>query len=134
MTQSTISVGKAYYTAMGNKDLAAMGACLHSEVRFKSPLAERVGRENVLQAAKGLLAILKSLRIRAAFGDGDQVMLVLDLDFEEEGGVFPSAALLTVQEERITSIELFFDARAFEVGGAFFSPDRKMLPSGGERA
>lgn len=114
MNQNNIAIAEAYYTAMGEKNVAAMEKYLHPNVRAIGPLGEMIGKEAVLEAVKKLIIPLKTLKIRAKFGSGDQVMLALDLDFIEPIGNLPSAVLLNLQHGFITNTELFFDARRFE--------------------
>lgn len=112
---SAITIAQNYYTAMGEKNIEEVGKYLHPDVRFIGPLAEMTGKEGVLAAAKGFLMFFKSLTIRATFGSGDQVMMAYDLDSPAPIGKFRVAALLTIKEDLITQIELFYDARPFEM-------------------
>ena len=114
MNKNHVAIAEAYYTAMGEKNVADMGQYLHPDVQFIGPLAEMRGKEAVLEAVKRLIAFFKTLTIRAKFGSGDQAMLAYDLDFPSPIGNCPAAALLTFQEGLISKIELFFDGRPFD--------------------
>jgi hypothetical protein len=109
-----VAIAEAYYTAMGEKNVAEMETYLHPNVRAIGPLGEMIGKEAVLETVKKLIIPLKTLMIRAKFGSGDQVMLAIDLEFPEPIGTLPSAVLMTFQDGRIAKNELFFDARPFD--------------------
>lgn len=113
MTENNIATALAYYQAMNNKDLAMMGKYLHPNVQFIGAFAELEGKETVLNAVKGILALLNKLTIRAQFESGDQVMLAYDIEYQMPIGHSRTAALLTFQEGLITRYEVFFDARPF---------------------
>lgn len=114
MSEKNIATAVAYYQAMNNKDLAVMEKYLHPNIRFIGALAELEGKESVLKAVKGILALLNKLTIRAQFEAGDQVMLAYDIEYQAPIGHSRTAALLTFQEGLIIRYEVFFDARPFE--------------------
>lgn len=114
MDQSTLPLAKAYYTAMGEKDVTVMEKYLHPDVQFVTPLTALKGKEAYLEAVKGFVAFFKTLTIRAAFGSENQAMLVYDIDFPVPIGYSSAAVLLTFQEGLIVRIELFFDGRPFD--------------------
>jgi ketosteroid isomerase-like protein len=111
--ERNMASAEAYYQAMNGKDLAGMARNLHPDVRFISPLADLNGKQAVLDAAKRLLTLLKSVGVQAKFGSESQAMLTYDLDFAEPIGICRTAALMTFKDGLIARIELFFDARPF---------------------
>jgi hypothetical protein len=122
MAEDNVASAVAYYKAMGDKDLSGMARHLDHDVRFIGPMADMTGKEAVLEAAKRLLPLFNSLRIRAKFGFGDQAMLAYDLDCAEPIGVFRVAVLMTLKNSLIARIELFYDPRPFEKREVFSSP------------
>ena len=114
VTERNVTTAEAYYKAMNDKDLAGVARHLHPEVRFVGPMADLVGKEAVLEAAKRFVTLIKSLRVRAKFGSDDTAMLAYDVDFGEPIGICRTAVLMTFKEGLIASIELFYDARPFE--------------------
>lgn len=114
VTERNVTSAEAYYKAMNDKDLAGVARHLHPEVRFVGPMADLVGKEAVLEAAKRFVTLIKSLRVRAKFGSDDTAMLAYDVDFGEPIGICRTAVLMTFKEGLIASIELFYDARPFE--------------------
>lgn len=114
MTENTLASAEAYYKAMANKDLSGMAECLHPHVRFLGPLADITGKDAVLEGAKGVLSFFQNLTIRAKFSSETQAMIAYDLDCSLPIGLLRVASLLTFEDNLISRIELFFDARPFE--------------------
>jgi len=112
--ERNVASGEAYYKAMNDKDLSGMARHLHPDVRVVSPLDALTGKEAVLEAAKRLFNAIKSIKVHAKFGSGDQAMLTYDMDCAEPVGVCRTAALMTFKDGLIARNELFFDARPFE--------------------
>ena len=113
MNQNNVAIAQTFYTAMGEKNIEAMEKYVHSDIQFIAPLAKLQGKEVYLEALKGFTAFFKTLTMRAKFGEGDQAVVVYDVDCPAPVGKVPSVALLTFQEGLITRIELFYDARSF---------------------
>lgn len=113
MSKENIDSAVAYYTAMGNKDLAGMERHLHPQVDFVGPLAEMTGKQAVLEAARRLFNNLNSLNIRAKCAAAGQVMLVMDMDCPAPIGILRAASFLNFEDGLIARIELFFDPRQF---------------------
>jgi hypothetical protein len=107
-------VVETYYRLMLEKDFDAMGQYLHPNVHFIGPLAEMVGKEAVVDAAKKLSELLDTIEIRAKFSSDNQVMLAYDFMFPEPIGKLRAAVLMELQQKLITKIELFYDGRPFE--------------------
>src|SRR5262245_4853869 len=104
----------AYYTAMGNRDIAGLERLLDPDVQFLGPMAEMVGKQRVLEAAKKIFLLpFNQLNIRAKFGEGDQVALVYDLHFPPPIGISRATSLISFKNGLISRIELFYDGRPF---------------------
>lgn len=113
MTNTSLLIAQAYYTAMGEKNIVKMETYLHPEVQLLTPLVDLKGKEAVIEAIKKVLPAFSKLIIRTTFEATDQAMVVYDFDFPAPIHHCPTAALLTFQKEQIIKIELFFDARPF---------------------
>jgi hypothetical protein len=113
MNQNNAAIAEAYYTSMGEKNIAAMEKYMHPNIQLISPLAKLQGKEAYLEALKNFTSFFKTLTIRATFGEGDQAVIVCDVDCPEPIGKVPTAVLLTLQEGLITRIELFHDTNPF---------------------
>lgn len=105
----TKSIGVAYYTALGQKDLEEVKKYLHPDIQFTDPQEKVVGREAVLKAAKGFSNIFKALTIRSQFGSPDQAMIVYDVEIPGLAHKLHAASLLSFQDGLISKIELFYD-------------------------
>lgn len=113
----TVDRAEAYYKALSEKKIDDLEKYLHPEVQFIGPLAESNGKEALLEATKRFAAFFKTLKIRSKFGSESQAMIVYEVDFPLPIGSLRSAALMTFQQELVTKIELFYDARPFEKKG-----------------
>ncbi|MCH9614354.1 MAG: hypothetical protein SP1CHLAM54_16880 [Chlamydiia bacterium] len=113
MTDKNIGTAKAYYQAMGNKDLSALERCLHPKVEFSAPLAKTEGREALLEGAKRFFAAYDTLTICDVCGNGEKAMVVYELLCPEPIGSARAVALMSFQDALISSVELFYDARPF---------------------
>jgi hypothetical protein len=99
---------------MEDKDVSRMARYLHPDVQLVGPMDALTGKDAVLEAAKRLFNFIKSIKVQAKLGSGDQVMLTYDMDFAEPVGICRAAVLMTFKEGLIARSELFFDARPFE--------------------
>ena len=111
MIMDAKAIAVAYYTALGNKDMEAVKKYLHLDIQFADPQEKVVGREAVLKAAKGFMAIFTTLTIRTKFGSEDQAMVVYDVEIPGLAKNLHAASLLSFQEGLISSIELIYDTR-----------------------
>ena len=113
--QANLKAALNYYGAMQAKDFDTMASYLGDNICLISPLAEINGKEEVLTAAKNFGGMLVDIHIRSKFARDNQVMLAYDMIVPEPIGTFRAAALMDFENNKITRIELFYDARAFEV-------------------
>jgi len=74
-------------------------------------LATVKGKEEVFKSAGNFINVIKSLRIRAKFGAGDQAMIISDSDIPGVAGIFSTASLLSFRDGLIIKIELFYDSK-----------------------
>lgn len=114
MNKNYVAIAEEYYRALGNKNLSGLEKYLHPNIRFITPLVDATGKDAYFEAAKNFAAFFNTLTIRAKFGSADQAMIVYDVNLPAPIGNLPSAALLSFQDDLITRIELFYDARCFE--------------------
>ena len=112
--ERNVASAEAYYKAMEEKDVSGMAQYLHSDVHLVGPMDALTGKEAVLGAAKRLFNLIRSIKVRAKLGSGDQVVLTYDMDFAEPVGICRTAVFMTFKDGLIARSELFFDARPFE--------------------
>lgn len=113
MNQNNVAIANTFYIAFGEKNIEAMEKYLHPDVQLITPLSTLQGKEAYLEAVKGFMAFFKVLSIRATFGEGDQVVVVYDLDCGESIGKTSAVALMTFQKGLITRNELFHDTSPY---------------------
>lgn len=113
MKTSHVEKAVNYYRLMGEKNLEALGEYLHPNVTFSGPLAFLEGKEAVLRATDHFTRAFDALRVRAQFENGDQAMVVYDVDIPEVREGFPGTSLLTFCDGLIVGIELFYDGSLF---------------------
>lgn len=113
--QANLKAALSYYGAMQAKDFDTMASYLGEEICLISPLAQINGKEDVLTAAKNFGGMLIDIQISSKFSDNNQVMLAYDMIVPEPIGQFRAAALMDFKNGKITKIELFYDARPFEI-------------------
>lgn len=109
MNQDNVALAKAFYTAFGEKNIGSIEKFLHPDVQLITPLSKQQGKEAYLEAAKNFMPFFDALTIRTSFGEGDQALVVYDLECPAPIGKVPAAALMTFQEGLITRNELFHD-------------------------
>lgn len=103
------SIGAAYYTALGEKNIQKVKEYLHPDIQFTDPQEKVNGRESVLKAAEEFAKIFKTLTIRAKFGSEDQAMIVYDVEIPGLTKKLQAASLLSLNDGLISKIELFYD-------------------------
>ncbi|MDP3533552.1 MAG: nuclear transport factor 2 family protein [Alphaproteobacteria bacterium] len=114
MAKSNVEIAKEYCTSMREKNLEKIAIYLHPDVEFLGPLSEVKGKEKYCEMLKGFMDFFKNYDVRVICGLEDQVMMAYDVEFFEPAITTRTAALLTIQDNLIQRIELFFDARPFE--------------------
>ena len=112
---SLSDIAHNYYTEMGNKNVQGLEQYLHPDVEFISPLGKKSGKDNVLSAAKGFMNIFDSLVIEQKLEnlDNSSVMIVFNLNCSAPIGGFKAATLMTIKDNLIIKMELFFDPSPF---------------------
>lgn len=111
MVEKNITMVKAYYTAMNEKNLTAMAPYLHQNITLITPLAKEIGKETILNSAQKFLSALESLSIRAICGTGNQVIAIIDMHCCAPIGMLRTAVFITFQDDLIISNELFYDTK-----------------------
>lgn len=107
----TKTIGVAYYTALGKKNIEEVKEYLHPDIQFTDPQEKVIGKEAVLQAAQGFMKVFKTLTIRAQFGSESQAMIVYDVEIPGAPKKLHAASLLTFRDGLISNIELFYDSK-----------------------
>lgn len=112
--QSPSEIAKKYYIAMGHKNIQELEQYLHPEVEFKSPLMQTVGKENVVQGAQTFMNAFNSIEIQHVMQDQEAAIIIFDTICPAPIGTFRSATYMTIENNFITNMELFFDPCPFK--------------------
>lgn len=115
MNQNNLAIAEAYYKALGEKNIGATENYLDIDVQCTGPLVQVVGKGNVIEANKKFISLFKTLEIRSSFASHDQAVIVYDLECQAPVNIFSAVALLTFKNNLISKIELFYDARPFDI-------------------
>ena len=113
MNLNNVAIAQAFYTAFGEKNVESMERYLHPDVQLITPLSTLQGKEAYLEAVKSFMAFFNALTIRSTFGEGDQAVVVYDLDCGGGIGKTSGVALMTFQEGLVIRNELFHDTSPF---------------------
>lgn len=113
-TTDNLNFAESYYNAMLAKDFDKMANYLHDNAHFIGPLAEMHGKDAVVTAAKNFGSILQDIQIRSRFSSGNQIMFAYDMVAPKPIGKFRASVLMEFTGQRISKIELFYDASPFQ--------------------
>ena len=102
-----------YYAAWTNKDFATARRLLHDDLSFHGPIDTFDNADDYLAALTRLASIVTRVERRKVFVDGQDVCEVYDLVTATPAGTAPVAEWLTVKDDKIAAIRVFFDARPF---------------------
>jgi len=105
---------RRYLDAWHRKDAAAVEALLDPDVTFTGPMAATVGRGAFVGAVKRMAPLLKGIEVRHLMSEADYTVAVYDFICVEPIGLCRTTELLGFKGDRISSSEVFFDARPFE--------------------
>lgn len=114
MKMDYVILAEEYYKFVGEKNEERFQQYLHSNVELQGPLGVAKGKKAVFAATRNFSNGINALKVRAAFGNGNQVMVVHDSDIPGVSKAFSGAVLLEFVEGLIIKIELFYDASPFQ--------------------
>jgi len=104
------TVATIYFDAWKVNDFDTMRSLVDDDVTFSGPLAQLEGAEDYIKGIKGMSQITSDIVIRKVFVDGPDVLTWYDLHTTVADPV-PVANWVHVEDGRITSLQVAFDAR-----------------------
>jgi hypothetical protein len=110
MAHDAAKIAATYFDAWKVNDFDTMRSLVDDEVTFSGPLAQLSGVDDYMEGIKGMSQIKSDLVIRKVFVDGPDVLTWFDLHTTVAPPV-PVANWLHVDDGRITSLQVAFDAR-----------------------
>ncbi len=111
--KNNVATAEAYYLAMAKKDVSGVAQFLHPDVEFVAPLGKSKGKEALVEASEKFVTLFSSLTICAKFGEGDQAVIVYELQCPDPIGNMRAVSLMSFQDSLISRIELFYDPSPF---------------------
>jgi hypothetical protein len=112
MAAEARSVVEQYHQAWRDHDYSRARALLHDDLSFSGPFDTFERADDFIEAIKALAPIVEDVHMRRLFADGDDVCLIFDM-VTTGAGTQPIAEWYSVQDGRIASVRVIFDARPF---------------------
>jgi ketosteroid isomerase-like protein len=100
-----------YFSALVQKDFAAMRPLLHDDVTFQGALGKTNTAEEFISGLTGMMASMTRIERRAFFAEGEDVCQIYDLTLASPAVTLPIAQWLQVRDGRIAMVRVFFDPR-----------------------
>ena len=110
MADDAANVATTYFDAWKANDFDTMRSLVIDDVRFEGPLATLEGAEEFMEGIRRLSRVISEIVIRKVFVDGRDVLTWYDMHTTVASPV-PVANWLHVEEGKITSLRVAFDAR-----------------------
>jgi hypothetical protein len=110
MADDAAKVATTYFDAWKTNDFDTMRSLVAEDVRFEGPLATLESAEDYIKGIQGLSQIISKIVIQKIFVDGQDVLTWYDMHTTVASPV-PVANWLHVEEGKITSLRVAFDAR-----------------------
>jgi ketosteroid isomerase-like protein len=100
-----------YFTALKQKDFATMRTLLHDDVSFRGALGTTATAEEYIKGIEQITASMASVERRVVVAEGEDVFQVYDLVLATPAVTLPIAQWLKVRDNRIATVQVFFDPR-----------------------
>ncbi len=110
MADDAAKIATTYFDAWKDNDFNTMQSLVDDDVTFAGPLAQLNGVADYMEGIKGMSQIKSEIVIQKTFVDGPDVLTWFDLHTTVASPV-PVANWLHVEDGRITSLQVAFDAR-----------------------
>ena len=111
-------VALAYIDACSRKDFSAVAELLAPNVEFVGPGNSVTGSAPYLAILKRLGTVWERSDVKHTFSDDDDVCVIYDFVTNTEAGAAPIVEGLTIREQQVTSVKLFFDRISFQPASA----------------
>ena len=106
---------REFLDALGAKDFKALRSLIDEKVSFKGPMDAHEGAASFIDAMRKLGPMIERINVAKVFVDGADVCAIFDFVTNQPSiGATPSAEWYRVEEGKIKSMKLFFDARPYE--------------------
>ena len=109
---SPAEIVEQYFDAWTSKDFDTARSLLRDDLTFRGPIEALDSADALMGSIKGLAQIVTGAERRGLVEQGDQVCVIYDLHTVPIPDA-PVAEWYTVRDDKIASIQAFFDARPF---------------------
>jgi len=113
VADSPSKIALKYFEHWSKKDYEGSADYLDENLSFKGPIDTFNNSKDYVQAITRLGKIVKEVRTKKTFIDGNDVCFVYDLVTNTPAGTSPCAEWIHVEHGKVRSIQVFFDARPF---------------------
>jgi ketosteroid isomerase-like protein len=111
---SSQEIVESYLRALGNRDIAKIKTLLSKDTfSFIGPIDRFNNAEDLTKALQNLAPIVTGVQIRKTFVDDGDVCSAYNLNTSTPAGSVRCTELCHVENGKITSTEVFFDASPF---------------------
>lgn len=107
VNMNNLEIVELYYNLIIKKNINDILQYLDKDAVLSSPMAEVIGKNNVIKAIEGFAIAVDEIKINAKFVNNDQVMLQYDVTMDNKK--LKSAVLFNFKNNLITHIQLFYD-------------------------
>lgn len=109
------SIVQKILEALGAKDFEALRGLIDDGVSFKSPVEVHEGAASFMRSMRNLGPMIERINVTKIFVDDADACAIYDFVTNQPSiGVTPCAEWYRVEDGKIKSISLFFDARPYE--------------------
>jgi hypothetical protein len=109
------SIVRKFLEALGAKDFEALRGLIDDGVSFKSPVEVHEGAASFMRSMRNLGPMIERINVTKIFVDDADACAIYDFVTNQPSiGVTPCAEWYRVEDGKIKSISLFFDARPYE--------------------
>ena len=109
------SIVRKFLDALGAKDFEVLRGLIDEDLSFKGPMDAHEDAASFLRAMRNLGPMIERVNVIKVFVDGGDVCAIFDFVTNQPSiGATPSAEWYRVEEGKIKSMKLFFDARPYE--------------------
>jgi ketosteroid isomerase-like protein len=109
------AIATTYIEAVGTKDFSAVEASIASNFVFKGPSMKSDSAAAFTAGLHRFAPLLERNDVKHVFVVGDRVCVVYDFVTNTASGAIPTVELLTIRDDKIAEVEIFFDVAQFAI-------------------
>jgi hypothetical protein len=116
MAEDPRTIAATYFSSWKDRDFSTLRSLLADDVTFRGPLASIDGADSCVEGLTGMAQIVTDIVVQKTFADGPDVLTWFDLH-TTVAPPCPTANWSRVENGKITSIRVAFDARGLAPSG-----------------